>query len=170
MSNSNITVRLHRDGTLHRVLADGTEEPVPPPEPIVPMTDDEIHAAALSDPDAQPLTAEQLDAMKPVPRVKTLRRALGLTQEEFAARFQIPVGTLLDWEQGRAEADQPARAYLKVIAADAVGVERALAASPPKPGQGEISDVFGLLKREGQPSLSIDEMNRIIEEGWAGER
>jgi putative transcriptional regulator len=41
--------------------------------------------------------------MKRVPRVKTLRRALGLTQEEFAARFEIPLGTLRDWEQGRTE-------------------------------------------------------------------
>mgnify|MGYP003347424926 CR=1 FL=1 len=39
--------------------------------------------------------------MRPVPRAKTLRRALGLTQDEFAARFQIPIGTLRDWEQGR---------------------------------------------------------------------
>jgi len=65
-----------------------------------------------------------------VPRAKTLRRALGLTQEEFAARFQIPIGTLRDWEQGRAEPDQPARAYLKVIAADAAAVQRALEATP----------------------------------------
>jgi putative transcriptional regulator len=28
----------------------------------------------------------------------------------------IPVGTLRDWEQGRVEPDQAARAYLKVIA------------------------------------------------------
>lgn len=61
-----------------------------------------------------------------VPRAKTPRRALGLTQEEFSARFQIPIGTLLDWEQGRTEPDQPARAYLKVIAVDAEAVLRAV--------------------------------------------
>jgi hypothetical protein len=38
-----------------------------------------------------------------------LRRALRLTQEEFAARYQIPLGTLRDWEQQRAEPDRPAR-------------------------------------------------------------
>ena len=58
--------------------------------------------------------------------VKTLRRALALTQEEFAARFRIPLGTLRDWEQGRSEPDQPAKAYLTVIARDPQGVERAL--------------------------------------------
>jgi len=42
----------------------------------------------------------------------TLRRALALTQEEFAARSKIPLGTLRDWEQGRSEPDQPAKAYL----------------------------------------------------------
>jgi putative transcriptional regulator len=34
------------------------------------MTDDEIMAAALSDPDAQPLTPEQLAKMRRVSRVK----------------------------------------------------------------------------------------------------
>lgn len=35
---------------------------------------------------------------------------------------------------------------------------------------GTIADVFNLLKRDGQPTLSIEEMNRIAAEGWAGER
>jgi putative transcriptional regulator len=85
------------------------------------LTDAEVHAAALADRDAQPLTDEALARMKPVPRARTLRRALGLTQEEFA-------GTLRDWEQGRSEPDQPARAYLIVIAHDPEGVRRALEA------------------------------------------
>jgi putative transcriptional regulator len=90
------------------------------------LTDEAAHAAALSDPDAQPLTEEDMARMRRLPPAKTLRRALGLTQEEFAARYQIPLGTLRDWEQGRAEPDQTARAYLKAIAGDPEGVERAL--------------------------------------------
>jgi putative transcriptional regulator len=90
------------------------------------MTDAEKHAAALSDPDAQPITEDKWQRMKPVPRAKTLRRALGLSQEEFSATFQIPLGTLRDWEQGRAEPDQAARAYLKVIAAAPDVVRQAL--------------------------------------------
>jgi len=35
---------------------------------------------------------------------------------------------------------------------------------------GRISDVFGMLKRENGPSLSIDEINRIAAEAWAGKR
>jgi putative transcriptional regulator len=97
------------------------------------MTDEQAHAAALNDPDAQPLTDNDFARMRPVPRAKTLRRALGLTQEEFATRFQIPLGTLRDWEQGRAEPDQPARAYLKAIAGDPEAVRRALLIAAPEP-------------------------------------
>jgi putative transcriptional regulator len=93
-------------------------------------TDEQIHAAALADPDAQPLTPERLAGMRQTPRLKIIRRALGLTQEEFAARFQIPLGTLRDWEQGAKEPDQAARAYLRAIAGDPVAVQRALHAAP----------------------------------------
>ena len=55
------------------------------------------------------------NAAPTMPRAKTLRPALGLTQEELAARFQIPLGTLRDWEQGKAEPDQSARAYLRQL-------------------------------------------------------
>jgi putative transcriptional regulator len=92
------------------------------------LTDAEVHEAALKDRDAQPLTDVALARMKPVARARILRRALGLTQEEFAARYRIPIGTLRDWEQGRAQPDQPARAYLTVIAHDPEGVRRALEA------------------------------------------
>jgi putative transcriptional regulator len=133
MSNTTTIVKMRGDGTLHRVLPDGTEQPMPAPPPMRRMTDEEVHAAAIRDPDAQPLTDEDMARMRRVPRAKTLRRALGLTQEEFAARFQIPLGTLRDWEQGRAEPDQTARAYLRAIAGDAPAVHRALQAAPPRP-------------------------------------
>jgi AbrB family looped-hinge helix DNA binding protein len=35
---------------------------------------------------------------------------------------------------------------------------------------GQVSDVFGFLKRENGRSLSIDEMNEIAAEGWTGRR
>jgi putative transcriptional regulator len=38
------------------------------------MTDEEVMAAALSDPDAQPLTSEQLARMRRVSRFKVLRQ------------------------------------------------------------------------------------------------
>ena len=76
------------------------------------MTEEEIHAAALADPDAQPLTEEQLAQMKPVCRARLVRMKLRLTQEEFARRYGIPLSTLRDWEQYRAEQAPSARARL----------------------------------------------------------
>ena len=92
------------------------------------MTGAERHAAALSDPDAQPLTSEDFKRMKRTPQVRIIRRALGLSQEDFATRYHIPLGTLRDWEQGRVEPDQAARAYLKVIAREPDTVREALKA------------------------------------------
>lgn len=48
----------------------------------------------MSDSDNKPLTDSDLRRMKRTPQVKTVRRALQLTQEEFAARYQIAIGTL----------------------------------------------------------------------------
>jgi putative transcriptional regulator len=95
------------------------------------MTEAQRHEAALNDPDARPLTDEDLTRMKRTPQVKIIRRALGLSQEDFAVRFHIPIGTLRDWEQGRVEPDQAARAYLTVIAREPDAVSRALEASAP---------------------------------------
>jgi putative transcriptional regulator len=130
-----IVTKRQSDGTLAQLHADGTTRPLLDSTDwarLREMTDEEVHAAALADPDARPMTDAEWQSARTVPRAKTLRRALGLTQEEFSARFQIPIGTLRDWEQGRSEPDQPARAYLKVIAADAAAVQRALQAPPPR--------------------------------------
>jgi putative transcriptional regulator len=91
------------------------------------MTEEEKHTAALSDPDAQPQTPERVARMKRTPQAKIVRRALGLSQEEFAAHYRIPIGTLRDWEQGRSEPDAPGRAYLWVIAKEPEMVREALA-------------------------------------------
>jgi putative transcriptional regulator len=64
--------------------------------------------------------------MKRTPQARIIRRALELTQEELATRYHIPLGTLRDWEQGRAEPDQSARAYLTLIARDPNHVNRLL--------------------------------------------
>ena len=79
------------------------------------MDREAIEQAAQSDPDAKPLTKGDFNRMKRTPRAKIIRRALDLTQEEFAVRYHIPLGTLRDWEQGRTEPDQPTRAYLTLI-------------------------------------------------------
>ena len=58
------------------------------------MTDEEVVAAARSDPDAQPLAPGQLARMRRVPRVKVMRQRLGMTQVEFAEAFHLPITTL----------------------------------------------------------------------------
>ena len=90
------------------------------------MTPEQRTAAAWADPDAQPITEADLERMPKVPRIDTLRRALKLSQEDFAARYHIPVGTLLDWEQGRKEPDAAAKAFLRVIAREPETVRKAL--------------------------------------------
>jgi putative transcriptional regulator len=96
------------------------------PKPPRPMSAESVTQAAQADRDAQPLTEADLKRMKRTSQAKIIRRALELTQEEFAARYHIPIGTLRDWEQGRAEPDQPARAYLTLIARDPDHVNRTL--------------------------------------------
>lgn len=90
------------------------------------MTEEARHAAAVVDPDARSITEDGLKRMSRTPQVRVIRRALQLSQEEFAARFQIPLGTLRDWEQSRKAPDAAARAYLKVIGRNPAAVAEAL--------------------------------------------
>jgi putative transcriptional regulator len=94
------------------------------------MSETQRRAAASSDPDARPITPENMKHMKRTPQVKVIRRALGLSQEDFAGRFHIPLGTLRDWEQNRKEPDAAARAYLTVIARNPKAVSDALQPTP----------------------------------------
>lgn len=88
------------------------------------QTDEDIARNVATDPDAAPIltSGETAAAM-----ARAVRRRLGLSQAEFAARFHVPVGTLRDWEQNRRQPDAPALAYLRVIAREPDMVARALA-------------------------------------------
>lgn len=125
MSKNTTIAKIRSDGVVVEVLDNGDERQFHD-TPMRPMTETEIEAAAVADRDARHMTAGEMQLARRVPRAKTLRRALNLTQQEFAVRYHIPLGTLRDWEQGRTEPDQPARAYLTVIARDPEGVLRAL--------------------------------------------
>lgn len=74
-----------------------TSAKMPSPKFLRPMTTGEIEKAARADRDAQPLIQADLKRMKRTPQAKIIRRALELTQEEFSARYHIPLGTLRDW-------------------------------------------------------------------------
>jgi putative transcriptional regulator len=95
------------------------------------MSEEERHAAALSDPDCPPATAAQLARARRVPNVQALRRSMKLTQEQFARRFGLPLGTVRDWEQGAHRPDRAAQVLLTVIAKNPEAVIRALKEKPP---------------------------------------
>lgn len=58
--------------------------------------------------------------------IKAIRKALDLTQTQFASRFGFPIGTLRDLKQGRAQPDSSTRAYLLVISREPALVQRVL--------------------------------------------
>jgi putative transcriptional regulator len=94
------------------------------------MTEEQVLAAARSDPDALPLEDRQPSSLGParhLSRAKRIRWKLRMSQSEFAHAFRIPLGTLRDWEQHRREPDQAAKAYLEVIAATPNAVRKVLA-------------------------------------------
>ena len=75
MSGETIIARRRKsDGKLVRVFPDGPEEPFPDPGPATNLTEDEINAAALTDPDNPPRTPEREKHLKRLPQVKVMRR------------------------------------------------------------------------------------------------
>ena len=90
------------------------------------MSEADRHKAALADADALPATRARLARARRVPSVRALRAKLNLTQEQFAARFHLPLGTVRDWEQGAHRPDKAAQVLLTIIAKDPDGVARAL--------------------------------------------
>lgn len=59
--------------------------------------------------------ATRLVSNAPVPDVRLIREALGLSQAAFATRFHLRERTIQQWEQGRSLPDQPARVLLRTI-------------------------------------------------------
>ncbi len=90
------------------------------------MTGEEALRNALDDPDSQPLTPEQRKRLRHVPNPKAIRLAMGLTQEQFARRFEIALSTLRAWEEHRLIPDSTAKAYLRVIERNPDAVVEAL--------------------------------------------
>lgn len=59
--------------------------------------------------------------------VKSIRLRLRKSQSEFARMIGVSVSTLQNWEQGRRRPEGPARALLRVAAANPKAVAEALA-------------------------------------------
>jgi len=90
------------------------------------LTPEQIEENARADPDNTPLTDEELDRGVFGRDVRLLRQRLGLSQAEFAARFNINLRRLQDWEQGRVNPDSVTLAYLKLIQREPEMVRRVL--------------------------------------------
>ena len=60
--------------------------------------------------------------------VKAIRRKVGLSQARFAARFGFALDAVRNWEQGRRQPDQAARAFLMVIDREPEMVQQVLSA------------------------------------------
>jgi putative transcriptional regulator len=65
--------------------------------------------------------------------VPTIRKELGLSQEQFALFMGVSVATLRNWEQARREPQGPARSLLLVAAKQPRAVRAAFKAISPAP-------------------------------------
>ncbi|QJE74876.1 helix-turn-helix domain-containing protein [Aerophototrophica crusticola] len=74
------------------------------------------------------LDEAEFRVVRAYPDPRSLRRKLGMTQEEFASTFGLNLYTLRDWEQGRAQPEGTARTLLRVIEHAPETVRQALAA------------------------------------------
>ena len=90
------------------------------------MSDAEITAAAATDADNPPLSADDSARIEAASTVRKVRQRTGLSQDRFARRYRINLGRLRDLEQGRTKADSALLAYLAVIDREPEAVERAL--------------------------------------------
>ena len=79
------------------------------------MTDEEVIAAALDDPDNPPTSPERLARMRRISPAKFIRQKLAMSQEGFAAAYAIPLDTLKAWERHEAEPSPVELAYLRAI-------------------------------------------------------
>jgi len=125
-----IRVQKGPDGKFVQIMPDGSTRPIYGRTDwarLDAMTEEEIEANALSDPDNPPISNEELARFRRVPNPREIRKRLNLTQEEFAERFHLRLGTIRDWEQGKKQPDSAARVLLWVIEKNPEAVDQALA-------------------------------------------
>lgn len=80
MSETTATAKIRPYGTVVKVVSRRGKEIPFEVVPARPMTEVLVKAAVSADPDARPMTQEELRKARRVPTVKTLRRALVFTR------------------------------------------------------------------------------------------
>jgi putative transcriptional regulator len=104
MSDENtVRVELHDDGSVWQIMPDGSlveVEDATDWERMANMTEAEIEANALSDPDNPPLTDEDLLRSLHMPNPHEIRERMGLSRLEFARRFHLSPYEVRKWEEG----------------------------------------------------------------------
>jgi putative transcriptional regulator len=81
--------------------------------------------------------------------VQAIRETTGLSQGKFAALVGVSRRTLENWEQGRRKPTGPARALLRIVAADPAGAIRALHVQPQGPEKQDGEEVRAPFATEG---------------------
>ncbi|BBB13105.1 XRE family transcriptional regulator [Sphingopyxis sp. FD7] len=80
-----------------------------------------------SDPEDRDVSVAGLERAHMGRRFRILRHRLGMTQEQFASTYGIPLASLRQYEMARYMPPPAVRAYLKVIEAEPEVVKRAMA-------------------------------------------
>jgi putative transcriptional regulator len=91
------------------------------------MTDEEITAAAESDPDNPPLTDQEFARIRAIRIARRARERTGLTQAAFAETFGVNLSRLRDIEQGRKTPDRVLVSFLALVADDPDWARRVVA-------------------------------------------
>ena len=103
-------VRLKADGRLVEILADGSEQALPPnADSLRRMATASIVPAGVAA--GRVVTPPTTDAGY----ARRVRSQTRLTQAEFATRIGVPIETVRNWEQGKRSPRGPARALLKLL-------------------------------------------------------
>lgn len=80
-----------------------------------------------SDPEDRDVSVAGLERAHMGRRFRILRHRLGMTQEQFASTYGIPLASLRQYEMARYMPPPAVRAYLKVIEAEPEVVKQAVA-------------------------------------------
>jgi len=99
------------------------------------MSDEDIARQIAENPDAAPdLTLARVKLVMRLAsrrlttrtKIRLVRRALGMSQAEFARAYHLPLRSLQNWEQGTREPDEATAALIKIIAYEPERVRRIL--------------------------------------------